>query len=277
MEHEVIGALGKVCDFNFLQRVLLAGRCVFFYLGKLLYPAPLVFIYPRWTIATRDFLAYLYPASVLALGGILLGGSRRWGKFPFACFLFFIITISPALGFTNFYPMRFSFVADHFQYLAGLGVFALLGWGLSNALDLLGTPLASPGGMIVIGLLGVNLALATARAAGKYADPLRLWNETLAYNPDSAIAHHNAGIACSENNQWRDALVHLRTAEALDPSYPQTHLALAYFAIRAGRREDALHQYQEAIRLDIRDPQILKDYAALRGGARVGDPGLVHQ
>jgi hypothetical protein len=244
MEHDVIGALGNVCDFSLPQRILLAGRSVWFYIGKLVYPAPLVFIYPRWVISTRDVLAYLYPAGVLALGGLLLGESRRWGKLPFACFLFFIITLSPALGFTNFYPMRFSFVADHFQYLAGLGMFTLAGWLLSNTLDCLGIPRTSPGGMAVLGLLVINLTLATAQASRKYADSESLWRHTLAYNPDSAIAHHNLGIACSEKNEWREAL--------------------AWFAVRAGHREDALHQYEEAIRLGVQDPQILKDYAALR-------------
>ena len=112
-------------------------------------------------------------------------------------------------------------------------------------------------------MLCVNMALASAQAARKFASPVRLWQETLAYNPSSAIAHHNMGIALSENSQWPDAIAHLRTAEALDPSFPQTHLALAYFAVHAGRWDDARHQYEEAFRLGIRDPQILKDYAAL--------------
>ena len=112
-------------------------------------------------------------------------------------------------------------------------------------------------------MLGVNLTLATANECRKYTDSLALWGHTLAFNPDSAFAHHNMGIAVFERRKWNEAVAHLRTAEALDPAYPQTHLALAYLAAHAKRWENARHQYEEAIRLGIRDPDILKDYAEL--------------
>jgi len=261
-EHHWVGAQGIHWALTWPGRLIVAGRAFWFYLAKLAYPSPLVFIYPRWTIDPGNVFLYLYPLTALLLLGTLACGRKVWGKLPFAGLLFFVVTLSPMLGLTSFYFTRFSFVADHFQYLACIGVFAWAGWALSRLLDHLGLS-GSRLGTVLVGMLCLNLALATARTARKYDAPLHLWQETLAFNPDSAIAHHNMGIACSENNQWKDALAHLRTAEALDPSYPQTHLALAYYAVRAGRWEDARHQYQEAIRLGIRDPQILKDYAAL--------------
>jgi hypothetical protein len=261
-EHRWVGAQGIHWALTWPDRFIIAGRAFWFYLVKLLYPSPLIFIYPRWTIDPRNLSLYLYPMAALLLLVTLACGRKWWGKLPFAGLLFFVVTLSPVLGLTSFYFMRFSFVADHFQYLACIGVFAWAGWALSrllNHLDIKGSWL----GRILVGMLCMNLALATARAARKYADPLHLWQETLEFNPDSAIAHHNMGIAYSEKNQWGDALAHLRTAEALDPTYPQTHLALAYFAVQTRRWDDARHQYQEAIRLGIRDPQILKDYASL--------------
>jgi len=263
MEHEMFGALRHVRDFSFLERVLLASRNIWFYIGKLIDPSPLVFIYPRWSIAPPYLALYLYPIAILALAGLLMYGGRWWGKFPFACFLFFVITLGPALGFTNFYPMRFSFVADHFQYLASFGLFALAGWSLSALLDLLQNRQLSIPGVFILLLIGANLALATNRQACTYSDSLSLWQHTLNFNPDSAIVHHNLGIALLDHQEWNSAVAHLRTAEALDPTFPQTHLALAYLALHANRREDALHHYKEAIRLGISDPVVLRDYAAL--------------
>ena len=144
-----------------------------------------------------------------------------------------------------------------------MGFFALAGWIISNVLKKLRVPLPSPAGIVVVFLLCLNLGLATRRQSRKYVDSFHLWQNTLALNPDSAIAHHNMGIALSGRSQWNEAIAHLRTAEALDPTYPQTHLALAYFALHAKRWEDARHQYEEAIRLGIRDPDVLKDFAAL--------------
>ena len=47
VERRLIGAQGAEFDLTLLQRCLLAGRVVWFYLGKLLWPADLIFIYPR--------------------------------------------------------------------------------------------------------------------------------------------------------------------------------------------------------------------------------------
>ncbi len=262
-EHHLVRAQGNPWIFSFGQRAIIAGRAFWFYLVKLLYPSSLVFIYPKWSINSKDIFQYLHPVLVIAFLGILVYGRKWWGKIPFACFLFFIISLGPALGFSSFYFMRYSFVADHFQYLASIGIFALAGWALSRALEQLQVPVSSPVGIFVVGLLCADLALATAKQAGYYADSIQLWEHTLTFNPDSAIAHHNLGIALSEHKQWNEAIAHLRTAEALDPSFPQTHLALAYFAVHAKRWGDARHQYQEAIRLGIRDPEVLKDFAAL--------------
>ncbi len=263
VEHHLVRAQGSLWEFSFLQRLIIAGRAFWFYLAKLFYPAPLVFIYPKWSVHPEDFFLYLYPALAIAFLGMLAYGRKWWGKMPFACVLFFAISLGPALGFSSFYFMRFSYVADHFQYLASLGIFTLTGWVLSRLLVQLQVPETSQVGIFVIGLVCANLGLATTRQAGNYGDSMRLWTYTLAFNPDSAIAHHNMGISLSERGQWNQAIAHLRTAEALDPTIPQTHLALAYFAVHAKRWADARHQYEEAFRLGIRDPQILKDYAAL--------------
>ncbi len=262
-EHHLVRAAGNVWTFALPERIMIAGRVFWFYLGKLFYPSSLSFIYLRWPVPSQNYFLFLYPVAAIGLLALLAYGRRWWGKLPFACLLFFTISLSPAMGFTSFYFMRYSFVADHFQYLASIGVFALAGWVLSTALEKLQIPLPSPAGIVVMALLCVNLGLATTGQSRKYVDSFQLWQDTLALNPDSAIAHHNMGIALSGRGQPNEAIAHLRTAEALDPSFPQTHLALAYFAAHAKRWEDARHQYQEAIRLGVQDPDVLRDFAAL--------------
>jgi protein O-mannosyl-transferase len=262
VEHHLVRAQGTPWDFSVVQRLGLAGRAFWFYLGKLFYPTSLAFIYPRWAL-DHSTLAAGSLCLALALLAAAAYGQKWWGKLPFAGLLFFALSLMPALGFSSFYFMRFSFVADHFQYLASIGIFMLAGWVISGALESLQVPLPTAFGLALVMLFDFNFALATNRQARKYSDPAELWEQTVSLNPDSAIAHHNLGIALSERGRLNEAVAHLRTAEALDPSFPQTHLALAYLALRANRREDAQHQYQEAIRLGVTDPAILKDYAAL--------------
>jgi hypothetical protein len=116
IERNLVGAEGSEFQLNLLQRALLAGHVICFYLAKLLYPVNLMFIYPRWTIDPSDPLAWTYIAFVL-VATALLWSIRRRTRGPLACWLFFVGTLAPVLGFLNVYPFRFSYVADHFQYL----------------------------------------------------------------------------------------------------------------------------------------------------------------
>ncbi len=118
---KLIGAQGSRYALTFLQRLLLAGRVPWFYVWKAIWPADLMFIYPHWKIDSGDVSQYFFPA-LLATVAIVLGWLARKTRAPLAVFLFFMGTLFPALGFLNVYPFRYSYVADHFQYLALLGI-----------------------------------------------------------------------------------------------------------------------------------------------------------
>jgi hypothetical protein len=120
-----IGASGDAFTLSLVERGLLAGRVVWFYLGKLLWPVDLTFFYPRWTIDATSAWQWLFPAATLGLLAGLVWWQRR-NRAPLAAALLFGGTLFPVLGFVNVYPFVFSYVADHFQYLAGLAPLALL-------------------------------------------------------------------------------------------------------------------------------------------------------
>ena len=82
------------------------------------------FIYPRWHVSRNAWWQYLFPAAAIAAVGRVMVAARRW-RGPLAALLFFVGTLFPVLGFFNVYSFRYSLVADHFQYLASLGVIAL--------------------------------------------------------------------------------------------------------------------------------------------------------
>ncbi len=124
LEREVVGASGPAWTFTLAERILIAGRALWFYLGKLVWPAELTFIYPRWQIDASDWRPWVYPALAVLVVAALWLARRRIGRGPATAALFFAGTLAPALGFVSFYPMLFSFVADHFQYLAALGPIA---------------------------------------------------------------------------------------------------------------------------------------------------------
>ncbi len=96
VERRFIGAEGSEFNFSIIERILIAGRDVWFYLGKLFWPVDLAFIYPRWNVSQAVWWQYLYPAAGLVLLGVLVW--RRW-RGPLAALLFFVGTLFPALGF----------------------------------------------------------------------------------------------------------------------------------------------------------------------------------
>ena len=116
VEWKFVGASGSGYDFSIMDRLLIAGRAIWFYLGKLVWPVDLAFIYPRWHVSRTVWWQSLFPITALLVSVGLWLLSRR-NRAPLAAWLFFVGTLFPALGFFNVYPFCYSFVADHFQYL----------------------------------------------------------------------------------------------------------------------------------------------------------------
>ena len=239
VERKFIGAEGAVFNLTLLQRGLLAGRVICFYLGKLLWPARLSFIYPHWTVDPAAAWQYLFPLEV-ALVAAALWRRRGRERGPLAALLFYAGTLFPALGFFNVYPFIFSYVADHFQYLASLGVFALAAaaWERWTRRSL---PIAAA----VLCLLGVL----TWRQARDYRDAETLYRATLDRNPAAWLAHDNLGVILAQTGRVPEALRHYETALQFNPDYPVGYYNLANALARTGRLAEAIPAYEHALRL----------------------------
>jgi tetratricopeptide (TPR) repeat protein len=246
VERKFIGAAGAEFHFSIIERFLIAGRAIGFYLGKLFWPVDLVFIYPRWNVSQSVGWQYLFPAAALLWLGVLVW--RRW-RGPLAGLLFFVGTLFPALGFFNVYPFRYSLVADHFQYLASLGPLILAAAGMTALPGLLRTrkPFLEP---MVCATLLLVLGTLTWQQCGMYVDDETLWQATLRRNPDCWMAHNNLGFdLLTREGQVEEAIAHCRKALEIKPDYAEPHhnLGLAFF--QQGRLDEAVSQYQQALEI----------------------------
>ncbi|HTZ20476.1 MAG TPA: hypothetical protein VMC06_06310, partial [Opitutaceae bacterium] len=124
VEHAYVGARGTAFELSLVGRTLVAGRAVWFYAGQLVWPFGLNFIYPRWTVDAAVWWQWLFPLGVLAVGAVLWALRRRT-RAPLATYLFFVGSLFPVLGFVNLFGSLYSWVWDHWQYLADLGPLAL--------------------------------------------------------------------------------------------------------------------------------------------------------
>lgn len=248
VERNLVGAQGAGFERTVLERVLIAGRAPWFYLGKLVWPADLVFIYPRWTVSQAAWWQYLYPAAaLLALAALFALRKRMPGTLTGA--LFFLGTLFPALGFFDLYPFLFSFVADHFQYLAGLGILALAAAGASRLLER-APPRALRAGQGVCVAVVAGLALLTWRQSHLYADRETLYRATLERNPGCWMAWNNLAGALISRGAAAEALPMAQRALELRPDYPEAQNNLALALVGLGRPSEALEHYRTALRLD---------------------------
>ena len=249
VERKFIGAEGARFDLLAGQRVLLAGRVIWFYLGKLFWPSDLMFIYPHWDVAAAGVGWYGCVGAALAVTAALwLMRGRSRG--PLAGWLFFTGSLLPALGFFNVYPFLFSYVADHFQYLASLGIIAAVAWGIVMILARV-PPGVRAGGRALCALLVVTLGILANRQSRMYSDGETLYRATLARNPDCWMAHNNLALELARSPAGKaEAIAHFRDALRIRPDYPEAHNNLAVeLAKSPGSLPEAIAQYEEALRL----------------------------
>ncbi len=242
VERRFIGAQGADFTLSGLERGLLAGRVVWFYLGKLLWPADLIFVYPRWNVDAGSAWQYLFPLALLALLAALAWKRQRG---LLAGMLFFTGSLFPALGFVNVYPFVFSYVADHFQYLACLGIIAPFAAGWETLTGRLAPAVRRLGAVLLVAILGVL----TWRQSGTYRDLFVLYQTTLDRNPAAWMAENNLGTALVDAGQGSEAIPHFTRALELKPDYPEAENNLGNDLSQLGRPQEAIPHLQRALRL----------------------------
>ncbi|MEO6005858.1 MAG: tetratricopeptide repeat protein [Opitutus sp.] len=252
VERNLIGAQGAAFDLTFLERGLLASRLIWFYLGKLFWPAELSFVYPRWAIQTDAFrwVGYLVGVIAVTVGLWLI---RRRSRGPLAAWLYFVGSLFPALGFFNVYPFVFSYAADHFQYLASIGIIVLVAVGGVQVLRR-GSRDVRIGGAVGMLALVVGLVVITRQQARTYRDGETLYRATLALNPDSWMAHNNLAVQlASAPAGVEEALLHYREALRLKPDSAEAHNNFGNtLAGWTGQRGQAIDHFQAALRINPR-------------------------
>jgi protein O-mannosyl-transferase len=250
LEQKVQGASGPEWNQTLAERVIIAGNVVWFYLGKLIWPNPLSFIYPRWTIDAANAVAYV--PVIAAVAGMLVLGWRRDGVLRpvFFAAAYYLVMLFPVLGFFDVYFFRYSFVADHFQFLAGMGPLALAGAGLTVAWRHSRQPALRRAIPAVCGLCLVTFAVLSWRQARHYVNDETLWRATLETNPRSLLAHNNLAVIFAAENRLAEAVHHYQQALAINPALPETHFSLARaLAVMPGRRLDAVSHFERALQL----------------------------
>lgn len=246
------GATGAEWAQTFPERLIIAGRAIWFYFWKLVSPHRLIFIYPRWSVDSSRVLSYL-PLLAAMVALTIMWLKRAWLRPGFFAAVYFVTSLFPILGLFSVYFFRYSFVSDHFQYLASMGPLALAGAGIVTGLAALKwKPAATaPIGGLVLLVLGVL----TWRQAAIYRDVVSLYRDTLEKNPSCWMAHYNLGISLRANGDIEGAISRYCRAIALKPNYTEAHYNLARLLAEKGDFAGAINQYNDALTVDPDDAE----------------------
>lgn len=262
VERNFVGAQGFEFELSPLERVLIAGRAVWFYAGKLAWPSGLTFIYPRWEIDATALWQWAFPAAALVLL-FVLWRLRHRSRAPLAAALLFGGTLFPALGFVDVFPFRYSFVADHFQYLASIAPIALFAAAVTawaspqrhrgtedsfqeRVFSLKNDSLCLCASVVICS----SLAFLTWRQSHQYVDAATLYTATLERNPGCWMCHNNLAKLRFESAADRErALAHIDESLRINPRSAEGHHNRGVLLRLAGRHAEALREQQEAVRL----------------------------
>ena len=246
LERVHVGAAEALPSMEFSQRLALAGRASTFYAQKIVWPHPLLFSYEKWDLDSWGALHFLPTILVLLTVGFLFVLRRRIGRGPVTGVLFFLGVLTPALGFFDVFPFRYSYVADHFQYHASIGLITLLGASLLRAVQSYGST------SLALGLAAVllfALAFKTHRQIEPYKDLPSIWEHTLEGNPNSTLACSNLSPFLIHEGEYKEARILLERCLEQDPLMFEAHANLGVVDYEEGHIEEARSRFERALEI----------------------------
>jgi protein O-mannosyl-transferase len=248
------GALGPEWHHTLPERVVIAGKVIWFYLGKLIWPHPLIFIYPRWRIDATRPAAFL-PTLAAAVLLVTLWWRRDGRARPlFFAFGYFVVSLLPVLGFFRVYFFRYSYVSDHFQYLAGMGPLALAGGAIMGAVDFCKSESRwlKPA---VVGALALGAAALTWQHEQVFQNPTTLWTRTLEENPDATLARVNLAAEFVDAGHPAEALAQSKMFLDDYSDDPTVLNIMGSANLELGHLDAAIDYFQKSIAKKADDPR----------------------
>lgn len=232
-----------------LERLATVGDDVWFYLGKLAWPHPLMMVYPHWQIDKSNVVSYGPSLGVAVVLFIFWWKRKSWGRPWFFAFAYFLVALIPVVGLVNMKYFIYSQVANHFQYLAAMGPLALVGAGvfqIGERAEAQKSWLPATLGAALVLVLGI----VSWQEAWIYRDETTLWNDTLAQNPNCFVGYNNLGMVAVHDGKFADAMPLFQKAVEINPRYEIAQNNLGNSYLQKGDADEAIVHYEAALKLD---------------------------
>jgi len=248
-----VGASGHEYTLDLPQRIALVGITPWFYLGKLVWPPSINFIYPKWTATQLIPLGWMLLATnALLLWGLWhFGRGKVWARSLLFAWGYFLLALLPVSGLFDGYFFRYSYVSDHFQYLASMGIA-----GGCGALVFSGAKLRSFAVMIACALLASLIWIDRGRGE-RFSDSRSLWLDTASHNPLCWMALGNLGMLAHAEGKIPEAQSYFQSALLIHPGSIEALNNLGVISMGAGDLKAAKEDFKKVLSIDPRQSMAL--------------------
>jgi tetratricopeptide (TPR) repeat protein len=237
---------GSIRADSFLSRLTIGGRAIWFYLYKAVWPCELCFVYPRWRTDSYTWMSFMPLLALFACIILFWRYRNTWGR-PFLLGLgYFVVTLLPVLGFVNIYFMKYSLVADHWQYNSLIGIIALI-VGIGTHIVHRWKKVLRPVGVVSAIALVTTFSLLTWKQSGIFQNKETLWQDTISKNPNAWVARADLGYSLAKQGDFDGTVRHFSQALRINPKDANAHYNLGVALFKQGKLKKATRHFSNAI------------------------------
>lgn len=244
---------------GFWGRAAVAGCAVWFYLGKVIWPADLMFVYPRWNIDANDVFSYVPGLLLVVILGVAWWQRRSWGRPVVMLLICYVVLLAPILGFVTIIYMQYSLVADHWQYAAMIVPCAALAGGLTWLARRARLPHPS-GPVLAVAMLTV-LSCQTYSESRMFDNIKTLYQTAIERNPRCWLIQNNLGELFMDEGKVDKAIECYEDAIRSNRNFGKAYCNLGNVLASQGRSDEAIPRYEAALKLDQQSVEAHYNYA----------------
>jgi Flp pilus assembly protein TadD len=249
----------QLFSFDLASRVARAGTTIWLYLSEIFWPIKLSPMFAQWQPNVRSAMAFLPTAICAGLLSILFWKRKNWGRAPIFVFGYFLLLLSPALGFVWMALQQQIACADWWQYLAAPGIFAGVAAGfcvISDRFRNARLPLFA-----LLGFVLSFLLIQTWRRGEIYESAEAYCRAVLAETPHVWTLQTNLGIALERRGEFAEAIAHHRQSLRDNPKYMEAHNNLGNALRGLGNLREAESEFRTALQFNRANPVVLSNLA----------------
>jgi Flp pilus assembly protein TadD len=239
---------------SFWERLAMAGRVFWFYLGKALLPLNLNLVYPQWKVDATAPASCIPDLLFCAVILVCWRFRRGWGRHVLFGLGVYALTLFPVLGFFDSQFLTRWRVSDHLQYLPLIAPVTLAVAGMASLL-----PVAAFRCMAAA-LVGL-LSFLTFQRAQVFSSEESLFRDTLAKNPAAWGIQSDLGVILAARKNYPEAVEHFAASLQSNPDNPDAQSNLGQTLAAQGKLEEAEPHYLAALKRKPNDPETHKRFA----------------